>query len=832
MNTQQRTEIFQNEKNIMKFFSHLILVSTAFFLGTQSTYSSESSEASTSICIMHSPAEYTDSQWLDKFTSYVKLKGQQQQRLETDDSYTSSHVRFVQDIPKLTVGYGLLTTEEKPEIPGIKLPEETYLELAKVGIAVKVINGYVQTGDEFKQTFTPDKTNVFVPHISYIIQWTEDQLPELVPGRMLQDQDKTIVFMSGNGTEETATKIEQFYNHLYKNDENPTITILSGHKVAEDYVPYALHEAATKLEIFKDSYLGSLSENMRKRFPYTKAQNGKKLGNTQAAKNRINFTFQFLALLLNNKLKEVFDNRQDTVHRLLEDFLKDKAIKIAEEKSEDEKRTFKENSFLETLKKERNAFLEAALNRLKSELDNLDEADRNFLKGIIAYIRYSLNPKLLETLKESKKFWVAIKKLGDTILCTNPDSPYQNKISVAERLKKYALQGFNGSHTEQLFLKFIRTNPSLLIQGLQNAIEQHQENISDRFKPRFLGLIIDSFSWLDICSSCGHTLHHSSLWSDSLREIGKPIETTGFQLPFSHINSIFRMVSQEAYDSMPAELRGAEGGKDYTNTGWDYRLLSELRYTLATRFSKQKSTFLRDKTFERIPNCIMAACLTQPLGFWQKDHPLLSAIALAPQDREFSCNAIDILFLRFPNSKALHMKKIENVTKAKKVEEVYELSKKFATDDSVIVEEDEKSFFENLNFHSDLRYAKTYFGEACLKKAQRCFKKSQAIKGWKYMIKLIEVGFIKEQEEQELSADNPKKIAKNIITYWKNSGYGKRVSFNSPEAPDKENANNAVKILWKLAYKEKYSRSLQEDTIQALITILEKSKLSKPEFTT
>ncbi|MBL8676982.1 MAG: hypothetical protein JNJ47_06145, partial [Alphaproteobacteria bacterium] len=570
------------------------------------------------------PVEYSSLKWLPEFTDYCEQKGRQKQRIEEGGEYTKSYVQFVKNISNLDVGYGLLRQDKNISIPKLQLKQEAYEELAELGTAIKIINGYVENLDESEQTFTPDKTNILVPHISYVIQWKKDTLPELVPGGIPYTQKRRqLVFMSGGGVEDAQSKIKKFYNHVYKEENIPPISICTGNKVADKYLPYILCQAVNELPIFKDSYLRDLANNLKDKTPFTKNTENEVL----LAKNTLNCTFHFLSLLFDNKLEEIFTHRQDTVRRLLENFLKKEEIKIKEEGAEENKK-FNKEAFIQVLKNHRLTFLEAAFQRIESQFKTVEE-NRELITNFINYMRVSLAPQELQDIEKAEEFWALIKTLGENIKCPNPDSYYGSLISVANRLKKYALAGFNGSHTEPLFIKLMRAQPQYLTQNLQKVVEDHKENFENGVRPRFLGIIVDAFSWLDTCSSCGGFLHTNTLWVDALNEAKYDIEAKGFSFLFPYINSLFRMVSHEPYGGMPINLENAEGGSDYTSLGWDYRVLSELRYILATRCSKKKNTLQRDKIFERIPNTITRATLTKPLEFWC-GNPVLCEAVLAP----------------------------------------------------------------------------------------------------------------------------------------------------------------------------------------------------------
>lgn len=765
----------------------LFLLFLTLWLGEQAIWAMQEEEVPEKLCLMNLPTEYSSLQWLPEFTEYCEKKGQQKQRIAERGEYTKSYVRFVKNIASLNVGYGLLRQDKNVLIPELQLKQETYKELAALGTTIKIINGYVQNLDESEQTFTPDKTNILVPHISYIIQWKKDVLPELIPGGVPYTQKKSqLVFMSGGGIEEASSKIKQFYNDVYKDENSPSVSIWNGKKVADKYLPCILYQAVNELDFFKEPYLGKLAKTLQDKTPFTKETKENVL---LLAKNTLHCTFHFLALLFDNKFEEIFNNRQDTTRRLLENFLKEEEIKITEEGAEQNKK-FNKEELIQALKSHRLKFLEAAFQRAESQLKTVEE-DRKLITSFINYMRISLTPQGLKDIEKAEEFWTLIKDLGENIKCPNPDSRYGSLISVAERLKKYALAGFNGSHTEPLFIKLMRAQPQYLTQNLQKIVEDHKENFENGLKPRFLGVIIDAFSWLDTCSNCGNFLHTNTIWADALNDAKYDIELKGFLLPFLHIDSLFRMATHEPYDNAPLDLRNAEGGSDYASSGWDYRVLSELRYTLATRYPTKGNVLRRDKIFERIPNSITKAVLTKPLEFWH-DSPALSQIILAPVARDFAVNAIEILFLKFPDNKAIRIKKIETAKEKKKFDDICFFSKSLASEPFEL-SENEGKFLTFLAPQSNLgrspNYSKTCFGEACLERASKLFKEKKPIEGWSHMVDLIKLGFIKYQKGINFQEGTVVEVAAQIVNYWKkewNMGQ-KKPLYNTPELEDKVN---------------------------------------------
>lgn len=784
------------------------------------------------ICLMEIPSECGELRWLQQYTDYIAHKGRQQQRLESQDDYTRSYVRYVENRQNLTVGYGLLTQDKSFKIPKLQLDQVTYHKLSTLGLAVKVINGYVQnldTGND--KTFTPDKANIFVPHISYIIQWAQDESPEFVPGGMLYDSHGcSIVMMSGAGTATVNEQIEHFYNHIYRDDTDDKITVYSGNKVAEDYVPYDLHRIVErKLDGFRDSDLAKLCSKIQNKLPFTKGAKDSKL----QAQNTLNLTFQFLNLLLENKFEEIFTRRSDTVRRLLKEFIKDSSIQIDEEENKEGKKLFKKGSFISVLKSKKIEFIDVALKRISQNIPSINSENQSLVTNIVWYVLYSVKPEPLKKIEESKKFWKIINDLGRFITCVNPDSQYGAEITIAERLKKHALSGFNGSHTEPLFIKLIRTQSNLLVQHLQQAVDSHKDSFNKGFHPRFLGFIVDGFSWLDICGNCGNYLHTNELWNESLQEVKYSIESIGFLLPFLSISSLFRMVSQVPY-SGPVDLSEASGGEDYTTSGWDFRLLSEMRYALSTRTLPKASQLQRDKVFEKIPTSITRVALSKPIEFWQQN-PSLSRVILASPTRETSSvNAIDILLLRFPNSIPLVIKKIVIAQQDKNYDEILELAGPIIKEE-IQLDETNKKFVDVLVdtpcFSRYPKYLVVYFAEACLKKAKEKFKMKEAASGWGYLTALAKFGLLESKEA--LESEEPFSVVNCLIKYWEErwKAGNKLDNWNNPEAQDKVNTKESIKLLWKLAYKvKKYSSSLIGIQVTMILRILDESKLEKPSF--
>ncbi|WP_032113963.1 hypothetical protein [Candidatus Paracaedibacter symbiosus] len=726
------------------------------------------SSDSKKMCLINDPKEYTSEEWLPRFITYTEQKGRQRHRLEQEKDYTKSYIRFVKDEDKLKVGYGLLRQGESIALAPLKLSSKIYGYLSQLGLILKVLNGYVNDFDIHEKSFTPDKSNIYVPHISFVIQWDDNSIPKLIPGGMLKDdKGADIVFMSGNGKADTQQKIEDFYNFIYKDKDGPKVAIYSGDNVADAYIPCALYDGIVndEWEVFQPWRLAEVAKKIADICPYIKDTKD----NIIQQKNTINFTSRFLSFLFKNDLDSLFKLSQDTVRVLLEMMPPPKPA--IEEEGEQDKKRFKEASFKAFLRDKKELFISAALDQIKNSLGKLeDNTQKTDILNLLIYISSSANPDSLKELETSRQFWGLIKKLGNMLTCPNPDSAYGPNISFAERIRKYAIGGY-GSHSERVFVKLIRTNPQLLIRSLDKIKEEHKKDILEGTQPKLLGIIVDAYSWLDTCTKCGKFLHENILWPKLLSELRSSIEEKGFSLPFPHIYSVFRVLAHEQYYGMPSNLEKAGGGPDYTSTGWDFRVLSELRYTLATR-QPSSETLPRDRVFERVSNTIVKAALVEQLDFWYT-HPAITQVLLSTKiegvTRGFTSNVINILCLRFPDSLPLCIRKIKMLENDKEnFEEVYQVAHPFVKS-PLEIDETDQQFINRITMefkpNEYLPYVKANFGKACLKKARLAFKANKRASGWQYMLEFTRFGMVHSSCRLEMSEAQP--IFSHIIKYYK-----------------------------------------------------------------
>lgn len=793
----------------------------------------EVSSSQKQICLMESPTEYASAEWLTSFTAYTENKGRQKQRLEASDGFTKSHVRYVKDSEGLSVGYPVLkkarTTSPPSPSPSLVLPREKYESFSRLGFMVKVLNGYVQNFDFGKQTFTPETTNFLIPHVSYVIQWNEDEDPQLVPAGMMRTPDTNfvIVFMSGAGDEDTKVKIEAAYNSVIRREDEEKINIYSGSNIVDQYLPYILREAIERreIDIFKDPYLGTVANKLAIRFPYTKDTDDPIL----KRKNTICLTAQALEMLFKRADDKLFKERKDTVSILLGFDVKEESKPIIEEEDKDEgKKEFKEPSFKKAMRDNRNFFIKAALIRIYDAAQELEEKDKSFANDLISYLRYIVDPGLITQLDKAKEFWELVKKIGRNLTCANPDAQgaYSPTIPLTDRLRKYALSGYGGSHTERILVKLVRTNPLLITQPLDRLLSD--KPASSEWKPKFLGIVIDTFSWLDICSYCASFLHTNLDWVKALEEMKPVIEGIGFSVPFPSVNSLFRVLSQQQYGNAPSDLVSAGGGVDYTASGWDFRVLSEERYTLATRRSLEE-TLLRDQTFEKIHSSVMKAAITKPLEFWWRNS--FAKFLLTSDNRDLFQNVRDILYLRFQTIKPLAIKKAIQDIQQDNYESAYGILSPYVRSFFEFKEEDkEGSEILIPDILREPEYLKCYFGVVCLKRARSSFKSGSFSEGKGFIDEFSRFGII--HTEGALCRTDSESAESHVIRYWQTKWRSgkERSTRNFSSNKDKSNTQKFISLLWKLAHKIVFAEKIAEENQQEIKVVLGKSGLESPKW--
>ena len=555
---------------------------------------------------------------IPRLMEYAEFSGRQRSRLEDGGSgFTRSHsLRFVESVDDLAVGYGLLP-EEGAAIPTLTLQAETYQQLREIGVAVKVLLGYLKSESDL----TPDGINVLVPYVSCVVQ-TADKDPELRPLGFLREapDEPAIVLLSANQGNGYKGDITRFFNLMYRDEALPEIKAIDAEEVGDAYIPLVLKDwvkdtSWNRLEPFTVKYVAEKVVNGRimSEYPYVKDANT----DQQRNQNTIHFIARCLQFLLQENWSETLRLNYHTVSQLH----KASPALPAKENVDDFK------AFVQTNK---SPLIKAALRRIRAAAEHLDQTKKVELQRIVDYVEVCTFPEeKLHTPEQCAAFWGLIKELN-ALTCVNPDSRFnpdgQWGVTVEQRLHKHFGNGYTSTHTEQLLVKFLRSSPDMLVQNLR--AEEGDEDL------QFLGFVIDNFSWLDVCSRCSEFLHTNPIWIETLTETQPLIAEKGFAVPVLPMDSVFRFVSQHEYDGAPFNLRGAGGGADYGASGWDFRFLSRERVSLGARFG-WRSLSTRDRVIERIQSRLMRAAVSEPFDFWLGNRELLSVIIKLSESREF-----------------------------------------------------------------------------------------------------------------------------------------------------------------------------------------------------
>jgi hypothetical protein len=735
-----------------------------------------------------------------KFIKYHEEKWEQKSRLQEPTPFNRHPLRFVSSPSTLPVGYGVLP-DSGIEIPNLALPEYIYENLRKIGTFVKVFLGYLKNSDfGTNASFTPEGTNVLIPYVSSIVQWKADTPPELVPCGFFRKEQTSpiIVLLSGNQGKDYQESISNFYNHIYRESiEDDTIEVLSADNIADMYIPYLLKGMieAGKAEPFTMKFCAEevIENKLRKIFCYIKDPEDK----AQKAQNIIYCTLELLKFLIQG---QDCMTRHDTVSRLCDNYLEE----ITDEVPSKEK----EADFKKFIKKHKNDLMKAAFNRMDDEINKIDLLKVEFNKWK-KYLEYCLFPSSnLDTIEKAQSFWLFIHCLGEELQCSNPDGG--RTINVVKRLYKVCFPASNNeNHTERLLIGLLRTKPQSILGNLKELFDRKKSDkkplVAEVGFPKYLGFMVDSFSWLDVCKSCADFLHTNSVWSSTLQNLRPIIEEYDFVIPSEKIDSLFRFISQDQYPTTsnyycsvpPLDLTDAGGGSVYRRSGWDFRFLSEERVCLATRYNIRQ-TLIRDKVIEGIQNKLIELISTyKPLSFYTSAWlwPILD------MERPFCINALFLLQAYYPENKALRINLSQKIFANPR--RYHLLRPVLETTNESIKQEEYASIFlrENIKYFPH-EYARVYFGTGCIEKIKMFSTKSVSnIKNYiidfsKYCRVYESQGIIRQITTDDLTL---KEAIENIINHWKNKWRkGKKTSgydFSNYETNDKDITISMVTIL-------------------------------------
>ncbi len=531
--------------------------------------------------------------------------------------------------------------------------------------------------------------------------------------------------------------------------------------------------------------------------------------------NAIHFTATILKLLLEKNFDQILAKRHDTICKLVADFWEGASPDVPEKGESASFKTFVKNN--------KATLIKAAIQRIKTSAEKLDETQRAEFHSLLEYINVCMFPEEnLPTLEACKTFWGEIKNLNLT--CDNPDSSSGGQILVAERLKKYAT---GKNHTELLLVKYLRANPHMLTNALEAQVVPDAGATED-FNPLFLGYVIDSFSWIDVCSSCASFLHSTDVWKDALQDTVQK----GYRVIINPLDSVFRFVSQHAYDGAPLDLRDAGGGSDYLKRGWDFRFLSKERIALNTRSSLEDSIKTRDQTIERVQSRLMSKALSEPFNFWRTNTVVLDLIINQSKTNEFFRNALIALHLKHPDQKSVRLGLAyrEESNRLALLQSIVEEELVWSEDEKPLLQ----SFYESSRERYPLsrwpqEYSKVYYGGALLKKIDECLEQKDYSQAKSLLLRFARHCLVYFENDTQDKLDFNEAVTK-IIQYWQ--GYwrsgGRNESYYTPEEVDKPNMVAIIHLLWKLAYKKDYADILNSEERENLV---EKLKcLTQPKW--
>lgn len=456
----------------------------------------------------------------------------------------------------------------------------------------------------------------------------------------------------------------------------------------------------------------------------------------------------------------------------------------------------------------KNDLIRAAFNRMNNEINKIAHLKDEFNKWR-NYLEICLFPSSnLDTIEKARSFWVFIHSLGEELQCLNPDGG--RAINVVKRLHKVCFPASNNeNHTERLLIGLLRTNPQSILGNLKELFERkisHKKPlVVEAGFPKYLGLTVDSFSWLDVCKSCADFLHTNTVWSSTLQNFHSIIEENGFVIPSQKIDSLFRFVSQDQYPTTsnyycsrsPLDLADSGGGSAYRGSGWDFRLLSEERVCLATRFNP-RDLLVRDRVIEGIQNKLLELMsMYKPLSYYS----VTWLWSILDMNRPFCINALFLLQAYNPENIALRINLAQKILADPR--RYHLLKPKLETTNELIKQQEYASVFlteETRNFPHE--YARIYFGTGCIEKIKMLRLKSvENIKDFiidfaKYCRVYDAKGITRPITFETM---NFQESIESIINHWENKWKkGKKTigyDFNSYEANDKDITISMIEVL-------------------------------------
>ncbi len=531
---------------------------------------------------------------------YFENQGRQKYQL-TDPRFLMKEggMRWVEDMAHLDVSYGSKrhALGEAIPIPFI-LNHSPSLAFDELGIALKIMNGYQNGYDENNGNLTPDKTNFLIPYVSFLVQWNPGEKPVFIPGGYLsfhKKKEAAAVFVSGKG--EKLDKFASFYNAVLRKKEGPAIELIAGEEIKSLRIIRYLQKNGENLLILKNP-LSVLEEFMKKITARKGPQNDE-----EKANNAISFAGQLLYFIFSNKYEEVIKICNNTLKILkscynTEEYKDNNSLKI--KLQEDMKDPLK--------KKE---IFELAVRRMKVESGKLQANSYDEIKKYIKLFELFISENIKKS-KGAKEFYNQLKELSQQI--NSKVWAFKNKIDEEG--------GPTDKHTEYWLVEVLTHKPNALVRTLSKALANNSRASS---KPQIKLITIDMHSWLDMChkhyGGCQQVLFNfkEKEWKSALASFSQQLPSCfrktkkSGESKFPH--SLFRIYSEQQYQENFSNLKGAGGGQDLLKEGFNVKVISNLRLTLAAR-RPLNETRPRDSSIENIWHRIGHVCMWQPKEFW------------------------------------------------------------------------------------------------------------------------------------------------------------------------------------------------------------------------
>jgi len=653
---------------------------------------------------------------------------------------------------------------------------------------LKLINGYWNGFDEEKSTLTPDKTNFLIPHISFIIKWKPGEESEYVDGGFLSfSPDQNAVFVSGGGKYTPLDILSNTYNHIMREKGQHPIELIGGDKIFTWFdieqirrVPISLNHS-----LKEESFLGDFLNDFMKQASLVKSN----ISNEEQKKiiNTISCSTELARYIYQANIKTALENRKDTIriiYKMIGQEIPEENVPEAFQKDMKDKET-------------KVIFLREIFKRITDNALKVPEQD--MVNKYAHLLNFFLQQAELKLSKEdATKFYILMNELLK-----------DKGISQLRKNINKLIGSYSNDHSERFLMAGLSLNPKAVRDLLERRVNEKRLKIQD-IDPRLKAIIIDSHSWLDVCSSCQSFLFQNSVWKEFLEDFQQSLPEIGFKKNDKKIRSLFRVFSEEIYENNPESLEEAGGGPDIFKRGFDLKVLSEKSIILASR-KPRKEVLQRDLIIEHIWQKTIQACIEKPIHFWMEQLDPWKWLAEVSMKRDSARNGLELMSRLYPENKAIKLW-LSHIYKSKGKEEYIEKAISFL--ESIASQEFSMQEREMLKlagayndykrryflYNSPQEYAKVYLGYYYLMLADRLVSENIFDQPLKYLSNWANECLLEKLDSQE-EEDPQKKLFNRIVNYWqivpKNEEYG------TPEEVDKPNVIQAFEILGRLVLEGK-----------------------------